>query len=179
MFVKLRPAEQESVDDYTNRALKHGITVKQVYKELGLNVMIRFLKHDGTGDHEHVANITRFGELVKSLERAEQLKAYLANGGTIRQFDSEVAAGSGLNAVATRGRRAGKNGGRKAEPISTGDAKFDMYLNALPEPVRVLVVPLGWDPRELYKEYRTLKKDGIIAKYATDENKAAAAEKVA
>jgi hypothetical protein len=176
MFVKLRPAEQESVDDYTNRALKHGITVKQVYKELGLNVMIKWWR--GT-EEEHVSNLTRFGDMIGSLERAEQLKAYLANGGTIRQFDSEVAAGSGLNAVATRGRRAGKNGGRKAEPISTGDAKFDMYLNALPEPVRVLVVPLGWDPRELYKEYRTLKKDGIIAKYATDENKAAAAEKVA
>lgn len=169
-FVKLTTKESELVASYAKRAEAFGITTGRAYKEAGLNVMIPYVR-DNT---ETVANLTRFGEMVGALERAKALKEYLARGGTVRQFDAEVADGSGLNAVKTRGRRAGKNGGRKAEPIQTGDAKFDMYLNALPEPVRVLVVPLGWDPRELYKEYRALKKDGIIAKYNTAENRAAA-----
>lgn len=172
MFVKLTDAQQALVDDYTKRAAAHQIGVVRVYKEMGLNVMIECTMPLGT---QTIMNLTRFGEMVQGLERAEALKEYLERGGKVNQFDAEVAQGSGLKKSATRGRKV--SGGRKAEPISTGDKKFDMYLNALPEPVRVLVVPLGWDPRELYKEYRALKKEGIIAKYATDENRALAAEK--
>lgn len=166
----MKTREADLVRDYTDRAQAFGITVTETYRDPGLNRMFKWTK-DGS---ENVSNITNFGEMVRNAERQKALAEYLARGGTVRTFDPDVAIG--MSKTKYVGRKA-PGGGRKAEPIQTGDKKFDMYLNALPEPVRVLVVPLGWDPRELYKEYRALKKEGLIAKYATDENKAAAASK--
>ena len=57
-------------------------------------------------------------------------------------------------------------GGKATEPIASGDPKFDMYANALPKPIRQKVVDAGLDVRALYKEYRAIGRDGMIAKYS-------------
>ena len=168
----MRKSERETVADLTARAEAFGISVIEVTKTEGMNVMVQCTDGKFTA---HL-NLTRFADLVGSKEREKQLADYLAAGGTVKHFDPDVA--HGVERKSTGLKRKSSNGGRKAEPISTGDAKFDMYLNALPQPVRVLVVPLGLDPRALYKEYRLLKKEGLIAKYDTEANRTAAAEKV-
>ena len=163
MFVKITTKEQERLTDLSERAKTFGITVLDRYKEAGMNLMVRFQYADRP---VNVANITRFADMVESHERAKALEEYLAKGGTVKSFDPDLA--QGVKRSTTSLKRKAPGGGRKAEPIQTGDAKFDMYLNALPEPVRVLVIPNGLDPRELYKEYRALKKEGLIAKYCKE-----------
>ena len=54
-------------------------------------------------------------------------------------------------------------GGRKAEPIKTDDPKYDMYANALPAAIRGECVERGMDVRALYKRYREIGKDALIA----------------
>lgn len=54
-------------------------------------------------------------------------------------------------------------GGRVAEPISSGDPKFDMYANALPAAIRKEVVARGEDVRALYKRYREVGRDALVA----------------
>lgn len=56
--------------------------------------------------------------------------------------------------------------GPRAEPIKSGDPKFDMYANALPVAIRQKVVDAGLDVRALYKEYRAIGKDALVAKYS-------------
>lgn len=56
-------------------------------------------------------------------------------------------------------------GGRKAEPIQTDDPKFDMYANALPAAIRKEAVTRGCDVRAMYKEYRAMGRDALVAKY--------------
>lgn len=53
----------------------------------------------------------------------------------------------------------------RVTPISTGDSNFDLYCNALPKPLRQWAAATKQDVRGLYKEYRTLKASGMIAKY--------------
>jgi hypothetical protein len=52
-----------------------------------------------------------------------------------------------------------------AEKITQGDEKFQMYANALPSAIRAKVIYAGYDPRELYKEYRAIGKDAMVEKY--------------
>lgn len=61
----------------------------------------------------------------------------------------------------------GKSGGsgRTAEPINTDDPKYNMYANALPAPIRHKVCAAGLDVRQLYKEYRNIGRDAMVAKY--------------
>jgi hypothetical protein len=60
----------------------------------------------------------------------------------------------------------GGGGGSRAEPIASGDAKFDMYANALPAAIRRGVVEAGLDVRAMYKEYRLLGRDRLVEKYS-------------
>lgn len=52
-----------------------------------------------------------------------------------------------------------------AEPIKSGDPKYDMYANALPAAIRKGVAAAGLDVRALYKEYRLLGRDRLVEKY--------------
>jgi len=54
---------------------------------------------------------------------------------------------------------------KRGESVKSGDEKFDMYLKALPKELQPKVLAEGLDPRALYKEYRTLKRDGLLKKY--------------
>jgi hypothetical protein len=54
---------------------------------------------------------------------------------------------------------------REVTLLAVGDAKFDLYNNALPPEVRKVVIDKQLCPRTIYKEYRSLKKVGLIAKY--------------
>lgn len=152
---------------FKEKAAELNVTILSVDRSHGRPVAkIR----DNDTKAEWVLNESRLGEYLTTKENQLLRAKYLESGGTVTVGEDGVAIG--LQRSKYVGRRGG--GGKKAEPIKTGDQKFDMYLNALPQPVRVLVVPLGWDPRELYKEYRALKKDGLIAKYATEANVEAA-----
>jgi len=103
----------------------------------------------------------KFGNKTRAQDARLHVEQLLARGGTVTQ----VPAGAAGGVKRPRGPRQGN--GRTAAPlIDTGDKKFDMYLNALPGPLRAIVVPQGLDPRALYKEYRALGKAGLLEKYA-------------
>lgn len=91
---------------------------------------------------------------------------FLAAGGKIIKADAGVAQGlKRTNYVKAKpGGFAGRSGPR-AEPINSGDPKFDMYANALPKPIRQKVVDAGLDVRQLYKEYRAIGRDAMVEKY--------------
>lgn len=90
--------------------------------------------------------------------------AYLAQGGQVTAVDPGVSIG--LAKTDYLPRKPGGFGNRPAaEKLNTGDPKFDMYANALPSELRRWVAATGQDVRALYKEYRALKKDGLLAKY--------------
>lgn len=65
-----------------------------------------------------------------------------------------------------RNKSGGAKGGPRAEPIKSGDPKFDMYANALPKAIRQKVVDAGLDVRALYKEYRAIGRDALVEKYS-------------
>jgi len=58
-----------------------------------------------------------------------------------------------------------KESKKRVERISTGDTNFDLYVNALPKPLRKWAADTKQNARALYKEYRTLKAAGMIEKY--------------
>lgn len=90
--------------------------------------------------------------------------AYLAKGGAVTVVDPGVSLG--LAKTDYLPRKPGGFGNRPAAPkLSTGDTKFDMYANALPSEMRAWAGATEQDVRALYKEYRALKKDGLLAKY--------------
>lgn len=92
------------------------------------------------------------------------IEAYLAKGGTIQTVEAGVSIG--LAKTNYLPRKAGGFANRPAAPkLSTGDVKFDMYANALPNEMRAWVGATNQDVRALYKEYRALKKEGLLAKY--------------
>ncbi len=62
--------------------------------------------------------------------------------------------------------RGGGGGSRAgAPPIQTDDPKYNMYTNALPAAIRHKVCAAGLDVRQLYKEYRSIGRDAMVAKY--------------
>ena len=92
------------------------------------------------------------------------IDAFLAKGGTITAVDPGVSIG--MKKTDYIARKPGGFGNRPAaEKLNTGDAKFDMYANALPSELRAWAGATNQDVRGLYKEYRALKKDGLLAKY--------------
>ena len=90
--------------------------------------------------------------------------AYLAKGGQVQTVEAGVSIG--LAKTDYLPRKLGGFSNRPAAPkLSTGDTKFDMYANALPSELRAWCAATEQDVRALYKEYRALKKDGLLAKY--------------
>lgn len=90
--------------------------------------------------------------------------AFLAKGGEVTQCEAGVSVG--LAKTDYLPRKPGSFGNRPAAPkLETGDQKFDMYANALPSELREWAGATVQDVRALYKEYRALKKDGLLAKY--------------
>ena len=87
---------------------------------------------------------------------------FIANGGSITQVETDVSLG--MRRTAYLPRRVGA-GQVAAEKLRSGDTKFDMYLNALPGELRKWALATSQDVRGLYKEYRALKKEGLLAKY--------------
>jgi len=89
---------------------------------------------------------------------------YLAKGGQVTQVEAGVSVGLAKTDYLPRKRSGFAN--RPAAPkLETGDAKFDMYANALPSELRAWAAATGQDVRALYKEYRALKKDGLLEKH--------------
>ena len=154
---------------YTERAAALKVHILSTNTRLG-PFPVHTVRDDET-NVEMLLNDTRLGEYLAGKERDAQIATYLANGGTIKNVELDVATGLVRKNYV---KRKGPTGKRSPDPITTGDPKYDMYLNALPHPVRPVVIAQGLDPRELYKEYRTLKKEGMIAKYATEANVEAA-----
>lgn len=90
------------------------------------------------------------------------IEQFLAKGGQITQVEADVSLG--LRRTDYLPRRIGK-GQVASEKLNTGDRKFDMYLNALPSELRKWVLATGQDVRKLYKEYRQMKKKGLLDTY--------------
>ena len=89
---------------------------------------------------------------------------YLARGGQVTQVEAGVSIG--LAKTDYLPRKAGGFANRPAAPkLNTGDAKYDMYVNALPSELRAWAAATNQDVRDLYKQYRALKKDGLLAKH--------------
>ncbi len=61
--------------------------------------------------------------------------------------------------------KSSRGSGRISEAIATDDPKYDMYANALPALIRNKVCAAGLDVRQLYKEYRSIGRDAMVAKY--------------
>lgn len=87
---------------------------------------------------------------------------FIANGGSVTQVETEVSLGMKRSDYLPRRVAPGQV---VAEKLSSGDTKFDMYLNALPGELRKWALATSQDVRKLYKEYRALKKEGLVAKY--------------
>lgn len=99
------------------------------------------------------------------MTKIETTEEFLARGGHVMVARTEAAQGLKRSKYIKRefhgfGDRA------PAEPINSGDPKFDMYANALPRAIRQTVVDQGLDVRALYKEYRTLGAAAMVEKYA-------------
>jgi len=90
------------------------------------------------------------------------IEQFLAKGGQVTQVEADVSLG--LRRTNYLPRRIGK-GQVAAEKLKSGDTKFDMYLNALPGELRKWAMSTSQDVRALYKEYRALKKQGLVEKY--------------
>ena len=90
------------------------------------------------------------------------IEQFLAKGGQVTQVEADVSLGMKRSNYLPR-RVA--NGQVAAKKLSSGDAKYDMYLNALPGELRKWAMATSQDVRKLYKEYRALKKEGLVAKY--------------
>lgn len=90
------------------------------------------------------------------------IEQFLANGGKVTNVETEVSIG--LRRTKYLPRRAAP-GTVAPEKLNTGDAKFDMYCNALPGELRAWAMSTSQDVRALYKEYRALKKQGLVEKY--------------
>lgn len=110
-------------------------------------------------------NITRRNEAQRAAEDRIARDEWLAAHPEYTKVPDDVAHGLQRSKYIPR---KGGNGKTAAPLISTGDPKYDMYLNALPGPVRDVVIRDALDPRALYKEYRLIKKAGMIAKYAPE-----------
>lgn len=87
---------------------------------------------------------------------------FIANGGSVTQVETDVSLGMRRTAYLPRRVAVGQVA---AEKLRSGDTKFDMYLNALPGELRKWALATSQDVRGLYKEYRALKKEGLLAKY--------------
>lgn len=87
---------------------------------------------------------------------------FIASGGKVTQVETEVSLGMRRTTYLPRRVAAGQVA---AEKLRSGDTKFDMYLNALPGELRKWALATSQDVRGLYKEYRALKKEGLLAKY--------------
>lgn len=94
------------------------------------------------------------------------VEQFLANGGHITKCDTGVAIGLKRTDYVVVKVCGFTGHGPRAEPISSGDPKFDMYANALPKAIRQQVVDAGLDVRALYKEYRAIGRDALVEKYS-------------
>lgn len=94
---------------------------------------------------------------------AKILAQTVTNGVTITKYAPGVAVG--LKKTDYLPADHGGFGGKTATPITTDDPKYDMYANALPAAIRQGVVAQKLDARAIYKEYRKMGKDALVAKY--------------
>ena len=55
---------------------------------------------------------------------------------------------------------------KKSTKIVTDNAKYNMYINALPAVIRKKIFDKKINPQSVYNEYRKIGKDKIVAKYS-------------
>ena len=55
---------------------------------------------------------------------------------------------------------------KKSTKIVTDNAKYNMYINALPTVIRQKIFDDKINPQSVYNEYRKIGKDAIVAKYS-------------
>lgn len=103
---------------------------------------------------------------AKTMDAQDQaaIAGYLAKGEPVTVITPNVSRGMKKTDYIAR-QPGGFANGPRAEAIKTDDPKFDMYCNALPKELRSWAAGTGQDVRGMYKEYRVLKRDGLVAKY--------------
>lgn len=55
---------------------------------------------------------------------------------------------------------------KSSTKIVTDNAKYNMYINALPTVIRQRIFDQKLNPQNIYNEYRKIGKDAIVAKYS-------------